>query len=351
MLKVALIGCGGIGEYHLSHMEHYTDIMELVGVCDIIPERADDFSNKTNGKAKAYTDFKVMLDEQKPDAVFVCVPPYCHGEIENALIDRNIDFFVEKPLALDMELIKDINKKIEEKGLITAAGFQCRYDSLGPDLKKFFHDNDIPFIDCTRFGGIPQTPWWKDKSLSGGMIVECAIHQLDYIRYVFGEPETVFTMGTTGFIKEEGYKTDDLSTTLIRFENGTLATFSTGNYTTGGNAYDSKIIFSSYNKRMEYKLRDQYELFDEQEVTEGVGKHLIKTDGGTTSSSKEGILVKNEGDYGLICDRTFLEAVISRDPSKIRSPYSDAMKSVALALACNISIETGKSVNVKDLLA
>ncbi|MBQ7334529.1 MAG: gfo/Idh/MocA family oxidoreductase, partial [Clostridia bacterium] len=56
---------------------------------------------------------------------------------------------------------------------------------------------------------------------------------------------------------------------------------------------------------------------------------------------------KNEGDAGLPCDRTFIEAVITGDPSKIRSSYRDAFKSVSFTLACNKSMETGLPVKVE----
>jgi hypothetical protein len=52
-------------------------------------------------------------------------------------------------------------------------------------------------------------------------------------------------------------------------------------------------------------------------------------------------VTKSEVDFGLLCDRTFVDAAISGDPSKIRSPYADAYKSVAFTLACNRSMETG----------
>ena len=114
--KLALIGCGGIGSYHLGHFVQFTDIIDMVGFCDLIPERAEAFVEKA-GQGKAFTDYKEMLDEVKPDMVFICVPPYCHGEIEDEVIKRKIHFFVEKPLALNMELPKQILAKAKAAGL------------------------------------------------------------------------------------------------------------------------------------------------------------------------------------------------------------------------------------------
>jgi myo-inositol 2-dehydrogenase / D-chiro-inositol 1-dehydrogenase len=55
---------------------------------------------------------------------------------------------------------------------------------------------------------------------------------------------------------------------------------------------------------------------------------------------------KQEGDAGMLCDLTFIDAVISGDASKIRSPYDDALKSLAFGLACNESMETGQRVKI-----
>ena len=262
--KLAIIGCGGIGTYHLGHFLGFTDIIELAGFCDLIPERAESFVKKA-GSGKAYTDYLEMYDEVKPDMVFICIPPYCHGEIEFETIRRGIPFFVEKPLALDLDLARRIRDAAEEKNLITASGFQCRYSKLVAPNVEFCKNNEIVFIDCTRIGGVPGVFWWKDKDLSGGQIVEQTIHQFDIIRYVFGEPEEVCTYGTRGFVKGiPDYNTDDCSVTIVKFQNGTIGTISTGDYAKTGNSFDSKIIFSAADKRAELKILGTFEVFGVQ---------------------------------------------------------------------------------------
>ena len=347
--KLAIIGCGGIGTYHLGHFLGFTDIIELAGFCDLIPERAESFVQKA-GSGKAYTDYLEMYDEVKPDIVFICIPPYCHGEIEFETIRRGIPFFVEKPLALDLDLARRIRDAAAEKNLITASGFQCRYSKLVPPNMEFCKNNEIIFIDCTRIGGVPGVFWWKDKDLSGGQIVEQTIHQFDIIRYVFGEPEEVCTYGTRGFVKGiPDYNTDDCSVTIVKFKNGTIGTISTGDYAKTGNSFDSKIIFSAADKRAELKILGTFEVFGEKPAEPAPEKEgfVIKGDGALGEATGDSILYREEGDAGILCDRTFIEAVISGDGSKIRSPYSDAFKSVAFTMACNESMATGKPVKVE----
>ncbi|MCI6636509.1 MAG: Gfo/Idh/MocA family oxidoreductase [Eubacteriales bacterium] len=350
MKKLAIIGCGGIGGYHLGHFLQFTDIVELAGFCDLIPERAENFQKKA-GTGKAYTDYRVMLDEVKPDMVFVCIPPYCHGQIEFDLIERGIHFFVEKPLALELDLARKIRDAAEAKGLITASGFQCRYSNLVEPNKQFVANNQVVMIECSRIGGVPDQPWWRHKDLSGGQAAEQTIHQFDIIRYMIGDPEEVFSFANRGYISDEewpGYDTDDLSTTVVKFKNGILATISTGCYATSGNSFDSKITFSTRDKRAELKILDTFKMYGEKpaEPEEGKDGFVIKGDG-ALSASGDAIVYRQDGDAGILCDRTFIEAVISGDGSKIRSPYADAFKSVSFTLACNESMATGKPVKVE----
>ena len=351
MKKLALIGCGGIGGYHLDHFLQFKDIVQLVGWCDLIPERAEAFKKKA-GCGEAYTDFRVMLDETKPDMVFVCVPPYCHGDIEFALIERGIHFFVEKPLALDLNLARQIRDAAEAKGLITASGFQCRYaDDILDPAKQFCADNQIALVECSRIGGVPGVHWWRSKALSGGQAAEQTIHQFDIIRYLIGEPIEVFSYNARGFITEEewpGYDTDDLSVTTCKFANGALCVISTGCYATSGNSFDSKIIFSTRDKRMEHKILGSTLIYGEEAPKEdaGNGGFIVKGDGALAAAGGA-LEYRDTHDAGLLCDRTFIEAVITGDGSKIRSTYRDAFKSVAFTLACNKSMETGLPVKVE----
>lgn len=348
MKKLALIGCGGIGSYHLSHFVQFKDIVELAGFCDLIPERAEAFV-KEAGCGKAYTNYLEMYDEVQPDMVFICIPPHCHGEIEFETIRRGIHFFVEKPLALDLDLARKIRDAAEEKGLITASGFQCRYSNLVEPNVEFCKNNQVVFIDCTRIGGVPGAPWWKVKDLSGGQIVEQTIHQFDIVRYVFGDPVEVCTYATRGYVNEvEGYDTDDCSVTIVKFANGAIGTFSTGDYATTGDSFDSKIIFSTRDKRAELKILNTFDVYGEAPKADesSDGGFVIKGDG-ALGAAGEKITYTQEGDAGVLCDRTFIEAVIDGDGSKIRSPYRDAFKSVSFTMACNESMATGKPVKVE----
>ena len=350
MKKLAVIGCGGIGGYHLDHFLKFNDA-ELVGFCDIIPERAENFAKKA-GRGKAFADFRKMYDETKPDMVFIGIPPYKHGEIEFETIERGIHMFVEKPVSLSLDMAKEIRDKIAAKKLISASGFQCRYDNINEPAKDFISKNEIVAIQGSRVGGVPEVDWWRKKDLSGGQLVEQTVHQMDLLRYLLGEIDTVYSIPTRGFIKDSewaGYDTDDASTTIFKFKSGITGTMFTGCYSLNGASWDSKITIGTRSSRLDYILCSHISIYgvDEKDIAQDIAG-VVKGDGMQRRNENEvGIRFNSSVDYGTMCDKTFIDAVITGDASKIRSPYSDAVKTLALVLACNESMKTGQPAKVE----
>ncbi|MCL2159550.1 MAG: Gfo/Idh/MocA family oxidoreductase [Oscillospiraceae bacterium] len=350
MKKLAMIGCGGIGGYHLDHFVKFDDI-ELVGFCDLIPERAEGFVKKA-GKGKAFTDFRQMYDQTKPDMVCIGIPPHCHGEIELESISRGIHMFVEKPMALNLDLALDLRDQIAKKNLITAVGFQCRYDNINDAAKDFVGKNEIVVAQSTRVGGVPEVDWWRVRSLSGGQLVEQTVHNVDIMLYLLGEVESVYSVPTRGFIKQSewpGYDTDDASTSIFKFKSGITGTMMTGAYSLNGASWDSKLTLGTRSSRLDYYLLSHVSIYGlaEADLAEEIAG-VVKGDGMQRRNEKEtGIRINSVIDAGTLCDRTFVDAVISGDASKIRSPYGNAIKTLAAVLACNESMETGQVVKVR----
>jgi len=350
MKKAAIIGCGGIGGYHLEILMKFKDI-ELAGFCDVLIDRAKAFV-KAAGKGKAYSCFHKMYDAVKPDMVFICIPPAYHGEIEFETIRRGIPFFVEKPLSLDVNMAREMVKQVQEKGLIAASGFQCRYDDLNIKAKEFIKNNKVLHISASRIGGMVETPWFRYKYISGGQLVEQTIHQMDMLRYLLeDEPDTVYSVGTSGHITQEewpGYCIEDMSTTLITFKSGITATMVTGVYSLSVSSWDNRMTFGTRDARMDYRLATDLTIYDESGGGAGNLGGVVSGDGmQRTADGETGIKQKSTVDFGYECDRTFVEAVLTGNGSKIRSPYADAWKSVAFCLACNKSMETGLPVKVE----
>ena len=235
-IKAAFVGCGGICNFHLSHLVQFDDV-DYVGFMDIRPERAREKAAQVGG-APVFDNYCQMLDEAKPDVLYICVPPDQHGTIEFEAIKRKIHFLVEKPMALSMELATKIRDAAAEAGIITAVGFQDRYLDVIEKTREFLKGRQVGLVDGAWLGGIPGVYWWPTYATSGGQIVEQNIHLFDQLRFLFGEPETVFCAAGKGIVDESynmpGYNVDDYSSATIKFKNGVVANLFTSDYHVGG---------------------------------------------------------------------------------------------------------------------
>lgn len=357
MKKCCVIGCGGSGATHLSHLLGFTDMIEISGFCDLIEERVRTLSKtaelSTGTQARAYTDYMEMLDAENPDMLFICLPPYCHGEIEFELIRREIPFFIDSPITLDIEFARKISGMIEEKQLITAVGLENRYSGITAQAKEFNAENDTVTVNASLIKDISDNFWWKDKELSGGQLFCDAMNILDILRMTVGEPEEVCTFGTRGFVRGvNDYNNDDATTTIIRFKNGTIGTLTVGCFLKTDNSAESKIVFSATDKRAELKIGENLILYGLKEA-EKLGKKKEKAKSSARNIaeipiSKDGGFVYSQSeDAGILCARAFVEAVVSGDRSKILTPYADAVKSLEFAMACNESLENGSAMKAE----
>ncbi len=319
-LKIAMVGCGGICNFHLSHLVLFDDV-EFVGFMDILPERAQEKATKAGG-GKVYDDYVTMLDDAKPDVLYICVPPDQHGFIEFEAIKRGIPFLVEKPMALNMELAYSIRDAVEKAGLITAVGFQDRYLDIIAKTKELLEEQTVGLVEGSWLGGIPGVYWWPTYETSGGQIVEQNIHLFDMLRYLFGEPTKVYCAAAKGIVKREGYDLHDYSSAVITFKNNIIATLFTGCYLGRNVPNKNGLHFRCVDADIRYILRQSVEI--------------------DTGNRTE--IFRKEVDQGITEDRTFLDAIKTNNPALVKSPYADACKSLALTLACNESIATGKEI-------
>ena len=93
MLKVGLVGVGGISGAHIPAWEEMADA-ELVALCDIRPERMEKFTDK-----RCYTDFDEMLANEEFDIIDICLPTYLHADFAVKAMEKGINVITEKPIS------------------------------------------------------------------------------------------------------------------------------------------------------------------------------------------------------------------------------------------------------------
>lgn len=99
-LKIGLIGCGGIAKSSHAPAYENMDQVEIVGVCDIIEERAVAMGERL-GTDRVYTDYRQIFEIPDLDAVDICTPNYLHSIIAVEALERGLHVFCEKPDAIN----------------------------------------------------------------------------------------------------------------------------------------------------------------------------------------------------------------------------------------------------------
>lgn len=225
-LRVGLLGCGGIAARHADAVAALSDQMELVACCGRDLARTKAFADAHGGTA--FVDLDRMIDEGI-DLLIATLPPYNrHGEIEHAA-SRGVHLLVEKPIALDMKAAEKMVQAVEAAGVVAAIGFMYRF---GDAVRRWreFDAGPVGLYVGGYFCNALHAHWWRQRALSGGQILEQAIHQIDLIRHLIGEPDSVYARHANLFHHEvPDYDVEDVSSTMFGWDDGRIATLSASN--------------------------------------------------------------------------------------------------------------------------
>ena len=225
-LKIGIIGTG---YFSLFHAEILTKIagVKITAICGTSSEKATSMAAKFTD-AKGYSNLVDMLDAEHLDAVYICVPPMTHGEIELELIKRGIPFLVEKPLGNELEIPTTILREIKEKSLLTSVGYHYRYSESITSLKREVEGQNIGIVLGQWMGNMPTVPWWREQSSSGGQFLEQTTHIVDLLRYVCGEIDEVYSVFGNNILsaKDESVTVADVGTVSLKLRNGIVANIS-----------------------------------------------------------------------------------------------------------------------------
>ena len=325
-MRIAFIGAGGIARQHAKGLAQMEDVT-FAGAFDVASDRAESFAGEYGGQA--YPDLNEMLDRVKPDAAWVCMPPFAHGEAERALLDRRIPFLVEKPVSNSMDTARAVLDQVERTGTLVAAGYMNRYRRGINRARELLVDDPAVLVDGAWIGGTPRVPWWRVKALSGGQIVEQTTHTFDLARYLGGEPEVVYAHGAKGFVTDmPGYDVDDASAVSVQFASGAVGSLLSCCANRSGGAGVHLTVVSS----------NLVASFTGWEHSAVIHKSRLEQEH-----------IQGEADIFAIEDAAFIGAVRENDPSLVRSPYSDAIKTLAFCLAAGRSLTLGEPVRVASL--
>jgi predicted dehydrogenase len=305
-VRVGFIGCGGNARGHMGRVAEL-ETARIVAVCDVVEETAAKAAEEHG--AQPFTNHKAMLDANELDAVYISIPPFAHGEPEMDVMDRCLPFFVEKPVALDLEVAHRIAQRVRETDALTCVGYQLRYTAAALATRAFLADKTVGMAVgrywCASGRG---DSWLQQLGKSGGQIVEQATHTVDMMRFLVGDVSDVYCIQANRTL--EAIDCPDHNVVAMRFASGAVGCLTACWAFEGweGNIVD--ILFDRYR---------------------------INWNAGTPTITPECEEFTLDGVEGASIDQVFVEAVRTGDRSAILTPYEDALKSLAVSLAANQS--------------
>lgn len=321
-VRIGFIGAGGIAERHVGVLRDMPDV-ELAGFADADMARAEALASREDGDA--FGSASELLERARPDAVYICVPPFAHGEIERQVIAAGVPFFVEKPLSIDLATAEEIAGEVERNGLVTGVGYHWRYLDTVEEAKRLLADRPAAMVAGHWLDQTPPPHWWRRHDQSGGQVIEQATHVIDLARHLVGEIVEVYAQGGTSAPRQDFDGLDIATSTAVclSFASGAVGTLSATCMLRWGH----RVGLHLFADGLAIELSDR--------------DIMIDTGHGRPVRQAGRDPVEHE-------DRDFIDAVKGL-PNRIRSPYAEALKSHRVALAISQSAATGKPIRLREI--
>jgi len=200
MLKVGLIGCGFMGGMHAACYE-VIEGAELVAVADVRREKAEELSK---GKAQIYSTGMELIEKADVDIIDICLPTFLHTEHAVAAMKKGVNVFIEKPVCMSKEEGELLLKTEKETGAKVQVGQVIRLWDEYMWLKGAYDTNKYGKIKSAVFQRLSSSPTWgwenwlHTAERSGSMALDLHIHDVDFMRYLLGEPDGMSSRAVRG---------------------------------------------------------------------------------------------------------------------------------------------------------
>ena len=317
--RIGVVGAGYIAGRHVASLSAIEGV-RVAAVADPRGERARALAGPVG--AGAYPDHRSMLEAERLDAVYVCVPPFAHGPPELDALARGLALFVEKPIALDVPVAETVAAEVERRGVAAAAGYHWRYLDTFDRARELLAANPCRLLLGWWLDRIPGTDWWLEEARSGGQLVEQTTHLFDLARALVGEIVSVRAEGAR-FPRRTGLRAGDIldvSTATVRFASGAVGSISS-----------SCLLPRTHRIGVELIGEGLAVLLTEAE--------LVVDDGGgprTVRAARDPLAAE---------DRAFVAAVRG-EGHDVRTPYREALRTHRLAVAVATAAADGGTVQL-----
>lgn len=275
-LRIGIIGAGRIGQVHANNITFRLRNATLAGVQSGSRELVESCS-LAHGCAKFY-EYQKMLDDPDVDAVCICSASNRHTEQIIAAAKAGKHIFCEKPIDTNLEVIDEALCAVKKAGVKFQVGFNRRFDTNYARVRKAVLDDEIgsPHMlhITSRDPSPPSLEYVKD---SGGIWLDCSIHDLDMSRFLIGdEVEEVYALGAVN-IDPAFHDYDDVDTSIItlRFKNGVIGTIDNSRQAVYGYDQRCEVLGSKGSIQINNNYNNSAVISNDQAVSRDLPLHFF----------------------------------------------------------------------------
>lgn len=244
-MNFAILGCGFIAKKHADAINNIQNA-RLTAVCDKLESAMEPYVNQYN--AKPYTDLHVMLKDPSIDVVCICSPSGLHAVHAEEVAAAKKNIIIEKPIAMTIEETNRVLKAAEKNQVKLMVVHPNRFRPAVQELKKIMDQGLLGKISHVSAKVnwnrsqeyYDQALWRGKKQQDGGVLMNQAIHTLDLLLWIIGDPKEVYSMEAT---RLRNIEAEDVSIGMIRFHSGILGTVEASTTVYSHNFEESLTIF------------------------------------------------------------------------------------------------------------
>lgn len=234
-LGVGIVGVGFIGQDHIYALRTLASEgaipVRIAALCDTDSTRASDVAREVHVDA-TYQDYGKLIADPTVDVVYVCTPTRWHPEIAEAAAAAGKPIFCEKPLARDFATVRKLCREIEGAGVPAQVGLVLHFWPHLLYLRRVHQKGEygrllgVNFCDDQQFpvGDYYKSRWRADPAIAGaGVLLEHSIHDVDAIRWLYGDVERVYADITMA----GDHVVEDQATVVLHLRSGPVCTLTT----------------------------------------------------------------------------------------------------------------------------
>jgi scyllo-inositol 2-dehydrogenase (NAD+) len=332
-LNVGLIGLGRLGNLYARYFLGRISRANLQAIAEPREGVAESFAAE-NGVPRWYTDYRDMLAAKEIDAVLIVTPTNTHRDIAIEATQAGKAIFCEKPLSLSIEESLDVKQAIDRSGVYFQMGFMRRFDRGYAAARQKIVDGVVgtPVLvkSSARDPFRPSLEYLNPKN-SGGLIIDCGIHDIDVARWLMGEIDQVYSIGGV-LAYPEMKEIDDIDNAVVtlRFASGALGVMDISRNGIYGYDIRTEILGTKGTLKIGY-LRET--------------PLMVLTKEGATHDTVPYFMERFDQAY-VDQLQAFVDNVLANKPPPVTC--DDGIAALKIALAASLSFREGRPISLRE---